>query len=200
MSELIDAINNRASFEDLQALMTEKHLLEERDTQGRLPIHHAVAVGNMALVTEMLFQNPRLVNAEDNNHTTPLIIATQQGNIQMLELLLQVEGVNPNIQELTAHHTAMHYAAGAVNFAAAEKLFNAGALLNAVTISGLHIMHLIASAIVDGEKKGWDLLKWFHSKGADVAPESNTGETPESILNGADQSYGEYYNDIMHEK
>lgn len=198
MGEFLNAIDQGAPFEDLQLFMTKEESWKEKDAQGKSSIHHAVMIGNQGLAEQILIQHPELVNALDNNHTTPVVLATQAGNLDMLSLLLQVENVNPNIPELAAHHTALHYAAGAVNLQAVESLLNVRADLAAATVTGLQVMHMVVSAIADGNKKGWDLVSWLYSHGANVDPETTSGETPESMLNGVDQSYGDYYYELTH--
>jgi ankyrin repeat protein/L-ascorbate metabolism protein UlaG (beta-lactamase superfamily) len=57
------------------------------------PIHEAVTAGDVATVTQLLNQNPSLINAPDTAQSLPLHLAASTGQVAVIELLLS-KGAN----------------------------------------------------------------------------------------------------------
>jgi len=72
-------------------------------------IFEAVRAGDVAKVEELLEKNPELVNAKNYVDCTPLYIAAENGNREMIDLLIS-RGAEVNVQA-TDGYTTLHCAA-----------------------------------------------------------------------------------------
>ncbi|AXI23982.1 Ankyrin repeats containing protein [Cardinium endosymbiont of Sogatella furcifera] len=97
------------TLEDLVKLVVERICVPhsqnkffEKDEQGRNPIHHAILNDKpnvLAIILKNSVNNSfitALINAQDNDRNTPLIMATQEGNQDMVKLLLEQPNIDVN--------------------------------------------------------------------------------------------------------
>ena len=52
------------------------------------PVHQAIRRGNVELAMELIINNPHLLNAPDDMHSSPLLIASRWGRIEVCTWLL----------------------------------------------------------------------------------------------------------------
>lgn len=97
----------------------------------------AVKSGNTARVVELLDGSPALIQAQDNEGSTPLHHAAWKGHKEMAALLLE-RGADVHAQNRVGHWggTPLHAAAHANQRAIAELLIQRGADVRAVSGNG----------------------------------------------------------------
>ena len=83
------------------------HCIEKRNKLGQTPIHIACAVGNDDSVKQLVKAGKKLkcdvstiLNSPDNDDSYPLHLAIENGNLNMIDILLR-EGVEPSEQAIT---------------------------------------------------------------------------------------------------
>ena len=148
---------------------------------GGSEIHAAAVQGNLAGVKSILAEKPELVNARDKDGWSPLHIAADADQNQMVALLL-ANGAEVNAKTFGksgwGHSkkefgwTALHMAANAGNKEMAELLFANGAEVNVRTNIGHAPLHM---ACIDGHKEMVELLL---ANGAEVNAITDEGRTP----------------------
>lgn len=52
------------------------------------PVHQAIRRGNVELAKELIINNPQLLDAPDDMHSSPLLIASRWGRIELCQWLL----------------------------------------------------------------------------------------------------------------
>ena len=60
-----------------------------KDQLGYLPIHAAARTGNLELITDMLRRDPKLRDAKNHGAITPLFLATQCGQFEVVKALVE---------------------------------------------------------------------------------------------------------------
>ena len=60
-----------------------------KDQLGYLPIHAAARTGNLELITDMLRRDPKLRDAKNHGDITPLFLATQCGQFEVVNALVE---------------------------------------------------------------------------------------------------------------
>jgi ankyrin repeat protein len=166
-------------------------------------IHDAVIKGDIILVKNLLEKNPKLVNSRGKLDRTPLHLAAQEGNQELVELLLD-KGADIDAQD-QYHFTPLHLASYEGRLEVVQTLLTKGANKNARDIGGgtplcigaqcnkTEIVRVLINNGVDvnisenykrtplywlanfGQR---DLAKLIIEKGADVNASSKIGFTP----------------------
>ena len=99
--------------------------------EGNLLLHEACGMGNLSLV-ETLITHGADLNALDESNHTPLMVAVQNKNYQIVKALLRDYGCDPNIEG----NLLLHEACGMGNLRLVEILITHGADLNALDEHG----------------------------------------------------------------
>jgi len=121
-----------------------------------------------------------IVNMEDQNGNTPLIIASQNGYKEIVQYLLgagaNVNGVNAKLGTVPLGYAIMFEEAGtAQHDSIVHTLLDAGANVNAVTNGG-------GTPLMAAAEKGNDnIVRLLISAGADVNATTTEGESPLTI-------------------
>ncbi|EEA23307.1 hypothetical protein TMatcc_002165 [Talaromyces marneffei ATCC 18224] len=117
--------------------------IHAHDNQGRMPIHHAAAFGNSALLPLLLKANgvvsPISGETTKDYHMSPLHVAISNRHLEFAEGLLQ-HGADPNATIVSTGQTTLHYA---YQFcpSAVIPLLDYGAALTASSINGRTCLH-----------------------------------------------------------
>eukprot|EP00756_Hemistasia_phaeocysticola_P025475 Hpha_TRINITY_DN16008_c3_g2::TRINITY_DN16008_c3_g2_i1::g.120519::m.120519/K06694/PSMD10; 26S proteasome non-ATPase regulatory subunit 10 len=92
-----------------ERLRTDRRASSVADAQNRTALHHACSAGNMNMIT-MLLENSAILDAQDNDHRTPLYFALQHGWDEVVEFLLE-KGADPchtDVRGVTPLHLAAY--------------------------------------------------------------------------------------------
>ena len=88
-----------------------KKLIYLKDKDENTCLHLACCSKKGGLKTEIaqfLISNHADINAQNRYESTPLIIAVTNSNYELVELLLQVENINPNLQDIKKYSALQH--------------------------------------------------------------------------------------------
>jgi cytohesin len=105
---------------------TEGQGLDARDADGRTALHGAVRGGHEAVVTFLLSQGAQATNA-NRSGMTPFMLAAVGGHMGMLQLLLELQGVQGLDERDGAGKTALNWAIRLGHAEAAAWLLRNGA-------------------------------------------------------------------------
>ena len=98
------------------------------------PLHYACAAGADSVAQDIVLHSAdkslQMVNAGQEDGTTPLMLAAQAGCFPITLLLLE-HGANPNAKTVHEHMTALHYAVKAGDLESTQLLARNGAELRA---------------------------------------------------------------------
>eukprot|EP00755_Sulcionema_specki_P001899 Sspe_Gene.26422::Locus_10936_Transcript_1_1_Confidence_1.000_Length_1225::g.26422::m.26422 len=64
--------------------------VKAKNTWGNLPVHAAVESGHAPMISEVVKSDPSLVNARNNDGSTPLHLAACDGKIEVVRLLVEL--------------------------------------------------------------------------------------------------------------
>jgi hypothetical protein len=96
------------------SISTAKGTFYDLDGDERPPIFTWIDVGNEIEILKLLQQDPSLANSTlPEGGWTPLHFAAEVGNVEIIRLLIQDYGVDPNIRAIPTYNTPLHGAAGA---------------------------------------------------------------------------------------
>lgn len=84
---------------DIIALLTDETEMNQKDNYGNTPLHQAVAAGQSEVVIALLNQSKDNINELNDNGESPLILASMNANIHLVELLLE-KGADANLKLL----------------------------------------------------------------------------------------------------
>lgn len=102
------------------------NILAKDDIDGAMAIHIASARGNTRTVSAILgsysAKNKNIINVADNTGTTPLMWASMNNQISVMNVILKF-GANINAQDDDGW-TALHFAAASDSYKAVELLIN----------------------------------------------------------------------------
>ena len=104
------------------------------DNNGISPLHRAVKINDLKMVETLLSINTETeewtkVNARNNEGLTPLAISAQQGNMEILKLLIEY-GANINLPSFENKLTPLHRAVSKGNIEVIQVLIENNAQLN----------------------------------------------------------------------
>ena len=126
----------------------------------------SIREGKIELIEDCLSQRPEFISRPDENRKTPLLVATQHGQTEVVKLLLSK---GASWSELTPNGlNALHVACNFGQTGAATLLVDAGAPLNEPTSRGTYPIHYAANS------GNLELVQWLEINGADLhAPGGN---------------------------
>jgi len=99
--------------------------LNNRDIQGRTPLHFASASGHKDIVKYLIISGEIDVDVRDNNQRTPLYHAVSKGHLDVAKILIEA-GADVNVREINGA-TPLHSAANKGNSEMVIYLINSGA-------------------------------------------------------------------------
>jgi ankyrin repeat protein len=99
------------------------------------PLHDAVEAGDLHKVRKLVETQAADISEIDSRGIWPLLAAATDGNVDMVELLLELHA-DPNQQD-QYHYSALHEAASLGFRDVIETLIQAGAEINARDINGI---------------------------------------------------------------
>ena len=158
-------------------LSTNSQLLEERCSQGRLPLHYAAGNGHLDMV-EFLISNDADVNAGDAHGVTPLHLAADGYSPQVVAALIQAKAeINPRTRSINEHSdwsnsTPLHWAATEGRSENAKVLLDAGADIEAG--NAWHRTPLFLAT----RQSRLDVMELLIERGANVNAERDGRGTP----------------------
>jgi len=117
----------------LQALLDDGALVDTKREDGWTALHHCAAFGKVKMAS-MLIEAGAQVDLQDEEGWTPLLEACspdapEESSVDMVKLLID-HGADVNLDKVDGA-TALHLAAASGNFAVAQVLTQAGALVDA---------------------------------------------------------------------
>ncbi|TGJ86864.1 hypothetical protein E0Z10_g1916 [Xylaria hypoxylon] len=129
--------------------------------QRKAEFHNAVEEVRTGDVERILAQDPgSIINSHLDNGLTPLILAIEKGDSNLIHLLL-VKGADPNIPDRNGQ-TALHMGAKQDDFSQTLQLISYGADVNAVTTDGKTVLGVAI------EKGRHDVIADLIENGADT--------------------------------
>lgn len=128
------AINKETFF--IEELIRRGYSLEAKDDKDYLPIHYAAMSGSIAHLKKLLENQPSSLNARSNQGATPLIVAIQHGNVEMVEFLCMMNA-DTDIR-LNDGYTTLHCAVHTGNRSIIKNILTRSRDdINAVTNEGI---------------------------------------------------------------
>ncbi|MFA5039816.1 MAG: ankyrin repeat domain-containing protein [Candidatus Omnitrophota bacterium] len=149
--------------------------VDARDEYGNTALHHAAAMGSVA-VAEVLLAAAAEPDAVNNVGQTPLHVAATVGRADVANLLL-ASGAN-SCAEDDIGWTPLHRAAAANSVSVVEILLRYGAAANGRAADGSTPLHCACSR--PGDRV--DLVAALFAGGADLRNVDNLGRTPVQVL------------------
>lgn len=138
----------------------------------RTALHEAAESGCLQLV-QLLLSKHAVVNAVDNLNTSPLLVAVQEGHVEVVWALLAA-GADPSLAELTRGFTPLHKAVAQCRDNIVQLLLDAApAGVNASAQSNITPMHIAAAKGLSAMVKRLLAANALHS-----VPEAQTRFTP----------------------
>ncbi|OCF41718.1 26S proteasome non-ATPase regulatory subunit 10 [Kwoniella heveanensis CBS 569] len=133
-------------------------------------IHKAALEGQPGLIRTLLNDDPKLVNAKDEDGRTPLHWAATTSNLSIMQLLLSY---HPDLEAKDSMGwTALIIAAASGQIEAIRELLDAGADVNAVNEKGQTALHYAAS------KGNVPVGKLLVNRGADINAKDRASQQP----------------------
>ncbi|KAK7972223.1 hypothetical protein PG988_006357 [Apiospora saccharicola] len=113
------------------------------DKEGRWPLHHAVASGNVDCAENICDFDPDQVNMEDGDECTPLYLAVLESQVPMIDFLLD-RGADLSIVRDSTDYTPLHLAMTGLPLDVATLLLKRGADPNLKNMAGMSAWDLAA--------------------------------------------------------
>ena len=170
----IDAIHQDGIHDLVRALLDNGADLSAPDSQGNTPFHLVASQGLVSVFELLLSYSGDIpVSLEDENmdQHTPLMLATMNGHLDMV-ILLMTQGTDP-LHPTASGYTALHMAArsGDAEMLQALLAHQTPGLVNTPTVSGQTALHLAAHA---GHT---DAINILAEHGADIGNKDAFGQT-----------------------
>lgn len=141
----------------------------------RLDLFEASGVGMLERVTEIIEQNPGLVNAFSDHGFSTLGIATHFGKEDIVRYLL-ANYADPNLPSRNGYHVfPLHTAVGAGFTGISKMLIEAGAEVNVLQASRISPLHLAA------QNGDIELIILLLENGASVETRNESGHSPSDL-------------------
>jgi ankyrin repeat protein len=160
----LHAAVNCEKKEAVEFLLSKNAEVNIRNNKGQMPLHMAVANGNADIV-QLLISNGADVNANDGARAA-LHIAVVTQKLEVLKILLNAKGVNPNVITTGEGTTPLHLALAASNsmvtLEIANLLISKGADVNFKSKHGATPLRV---AVMLNNK---EMVKLFLNHGGDV--------------------------------
>jgi hypothetical protein len=167
----------RDCVEDVEAILARGCNPNAGDGEGLTALHYAAEFNKIEVIKTIrdVAGEALIVNAKCKYGWTPLHAASHHGNIESVELLLEMQADTevPNKEQ----KTALHMAAAQGRIAICEMLIAAGAQVNAQDCHGLTPLH---DAAYKGHEECLDALSAV--EGADISIQDKLGMKPGDYL------------------
>ena len=103
MSALHISIKNKQPEISTLLIKANKACVDILDSEGNTPLHTAIMTNNpyrdnAYIVKRLLAINPDLINKQNKDGNTPLLLATSQSDVSMVQLLLTHSHINPYLK------------------------------------------------------------------------------------------------------
>lgn len=167
---LLDNGAGLITFESFQEHYVWRKYQEIETEHCKNSLHLAARLGNLEAVEDLLGKGAD-VNAQNDIGKTPLHFAAENGYKEVVEALLDKDGIDVNAKDNDGK-TPLHFAADNGHKEVVEVLLKGGANVNAKDNSGYTPLHCAANNLYK------DVVKALLDKGANVNAEDNDGSTP----------------------
>ncbi|CAJ0589459.1 unnamed protein product [Cylicocyclus nassatus] len=107
-SSLMRALDNHDRVETERLLLTQPSEVSMRDSEDRVALHYAAETMELDMFKKIFEQDPTLLDCEDKNGHTPLLMAVMGGRIDLIEFLIS-KGADINHCDRDGH-SAVHWA------------------------------------------------------------------------------------------
>ncbi|KAJ8917849.1 hypothetical protein NQ315_010762 [Exocentrus adspersus] len=136
-----------------------------------LHMSRAVKLGKMPLIRKIAHYKPHLLETENKENKTPLVQAIETGDVQVLQLLINL-GANVNTSLFYNKRTPLMIAVYIGKLQMASILVDKGAVTTATDVNGLNVLHY---AVDSGSIEN---VKFALNLGLDVNCKDNKQWTP----------------------
>jgi len=143
--------------------------LYERTSDGRTALLLAVFNNHINVAEELLKRGNSCVYDNDVHGSTCIILASQRGNKEMLELLLRYKSEHIVDSKDSKGRSGIHFAASGGHASILSLLLQFGASINAINSNNETALHY---ACYHGKK---DCVQFLLSKGVDTSTVSHSG-------------------------
>lgn len=124
-SSLLRALDNHDRVETERLLDAQPHEVSVRDADDRVALHYAAETMDLAMFQKILEQDLTLLDCEDRNGHTPLLMAVMGGRTDLVKFILS-KGANLNQRDRDGH-SAVHWAVVCGQLATLNFLISEGA-------------------------------------------------------------------------
>jgi ankyrin repeat protein len=182
---LLVASYTTGASETVRFLLSKGADPKKADNSGMTPLHAAIAVNDL-VSAKLLLDRGADANAQANvpQPSTPLMLAGQNGNAELIKLLLaksasvnfHSSSTNQRVQNGMIQFgsvTALHTAALGGNAEAVSVLLDAGADVNAEDLRGMTPLMWAVST----DRPNLSIVRMLVAKGSDMSIRSKVGET-----------------------
>ena len=182
---LLVAAYTTGAFESVKFLLSKGADSKKADASGITPLLAAIGVNDVASA-KLLLEKGADATAQANipQAATPLMLAAQNGNAELIKLLLardvsvnaQSSSTNSRVQNGVIQFgaiSALHTAALSGNPEAVKLLLDAGANVNAVDVRGMTPLMFAVST----DRPNLSIVRMLVAKGSDLAIRSKAAET-----------------------
>lgn len=137
---------------------------------NRTPIYCAIQFNQQQIVKSLLSFKPDL-ERQDGRVSTPLILATRDGKMDIIQLLLEAGASTENRQGVGAHTAFTYLLWSLKGFQIAQVLINHKANINTLNIHGRTSLH-------ESAREGrLDIVEFLLNAGADIDQQDKAGST-----------------------
>ncbi|VDM95480.1 unnamed protein product, partial [Onchocerca ochengi] len=147
-----------------------------RDSEDRIALHHAAETADAETFKRILEMDHSLAHCQDQNGFTPLLIASMNGNVPVIKLLLENDIQINHIDK--DKHSAIHWAVVCGQLEALVVLLDAGAKVDCIDNQGAQAVHYAAAAENISLERCEAMLHVLLKYGAKVNARDIDGRTP----------------------
>jgi len=150
----------KGGFEEIAKLLIESGAEVNANAHGRTPLHIA-AVFNQKVLTEFLIANGADVNAKDDVGDSPLMVAVEEGNYEIIKLLTD-KGADALQVYFNEKDSLLFKAANNADIEYITQQLKSGADVNVTNRYGMTLLH---TAALSGDK---NVIEFLIAKKVDI--------------------------------